>query len=163
MRDGRGKKYVVDEMWPKFKKQGKKLFTIEELCKLRRAETEREMEAFFWFIGEFLESVCGAQQWGKQKEHQLISKATLIGTDEKIVTKSDEAFALLMYKNYGKWKKQDNIEDDEDEQHEDDEDEDKQNEEDDETVQSGPQRKKTKTKALRGKYTYPIHQIWWVE
>jgi hypothetical protein len=30
-------------MWPKFKKERKKLFTIEELCKLRRAETEREM------------------------------------------------------------------------------------------------------------------------
>ena len=33
-----GKKCVVDETWPKFKKLGKKLFTIEELCKLRRAE-----------------------------------------------------------------------------------------------------------------------------
>ena len=55
-----GKKCVVDEMWSKFKKQGKKLFTIEELCKLRQAETEREMEAFFWFFGKFSESVCGA-------------------------------------------------------------------------------------------------------
>ena len=151
---------MVDEMWPKFKKQGKKLFTIEELCKLRRAETEREMEAFFWFFGEFLVSVCGARQWGKQKEHQLISKATLNSTREKIVTKSDEAFALLLYKNYiGKWKKQGNIKDDEDEQHEDDEDEqheedeDEQKEEDDESVQSGPRRKKTRTKALRGKCT----------
>ena len=94
-----GKKCVVDETWPKFKKLGKKLFTIEELCKLRRAETEREQEAFFWFFGEFLECVCGARHWGKQKEHQLISKATLIGTREKIVTKSDGAFALLLYEN----------------------------------------------------------------
>jgi hypothetical protein len=100
------------------------LFTIEELCKL---------EAFFWFFGNFLESVCGARQWGKQKEHQLISKATLIGTREKIVTKSNETFALLLYKDYiDKWKTQGNIEDYEDEQYEDCE------EEDDESVQSGP-------------------------
>ena len=104
------KKCVVDETWPKFKKQGKTLFTIKELCKLRQAETEREMEAFFWFFGEFLVSVCGARQWGKQKEHELISKATLMGAGKKLVTKSDEAFALLMYENYiGKWKKQGNI------------------------------------------------------
>ena len=57
-----GKKCVVDETWPKFKKLGKKLFTIKELCKLRQAETERELEALFWFFGKFLESVCGARQ-----------------------------------------------------------------------------------------------------
>ena len=72
------------------------MFTIEELCKLRWAETKREKEAFFWFFGEFLESVCGARLWGKQKEHQLISKATLMGSCEKLVTKIDEAFALLI-------------------------------------------------------------------
>jgi hypothetical protein len=78
----------------------------------------------------------------------------LIGTGEKVVTNSDEAFALLMYKNYiSKWKMQGNIEDDKDKQHEEDEDEDKQHEEDDEIVQSGPRRKKPITKALRGKYT----------
>ena len=72
----------------------------------------------------------------------------MIGTCEKIVTKSDEAFALLLYKNYiDKWKAQGNIEDDEDEQYEDCEEEDKQKEEDDESVQSGPRRKKTRTKA----------------
>jgi hypothetical protein len=59
---------VVDETWPKFKKLGKKMFTIEELCKLRRAEIEREQEAFFWFFGEFLESVCGARQWPGEAE-----------------------------------------------------------------------------------------------
>ena len=52
------KKYAVDETLPKFKEG--KLFTIEELCKLRRAETKRKNEAFFWFLGNFLESVCGA-------------------------------------------------------------------------------------------------------
>ena len=146
------KKCVVDETWPKFKKQGKTLFTIKELCKLRQAETEREMEAFFWFFGEFLVSVCGARQWGKQKEHELISKATLMGTGEKLVTKSDEAFALLMYENYiGKWKKQGNIKDNEDEQHE--EDEDEQHEEDEETAQSVAGKKTSNNKAVRGKYT----------
>ena len=82
------------------------MFTIEELCKLRRAETKREKVAFFWFLGNFLEFVCGARVWGSRKEHQLISKATLMDYRKKLVTKSDEAFALLMYRNYiGKWKK----------------------------------------------------------
>ena len=54
-----GKKCVVDETLLKFKKEGT-LFTIEELCKLRRAETKRKKEAFFWFLGNFLESLCGA-------------------------------------------------------------------------------------------------------
>ena len=89
---------MVDETLPKFKEG--KLFTIEELCKLRRTETKRKKEAFFWFFGKFLESVCGARAWGKQKEHQLISKATLMDSREKLVTKSNEAFALLMYESY---------------------------------------------------------------
>ena len=43
-----GRKIVVDETMPKFQEQeGKELFTMEELCKLRRAETEREKEASF--------------------------------------------------------------------------------------------------------------------
>jgi hypothetical protein len=42
-----------------FQKQGKELFTVEELCKLRRAETDHEKEAFFWFFGSFLECVSG--------------------------------------------------------------------------------------------------------
>jgi hypothetical protein len=49
-----GRKIVVDETMPKFKEKGKELFIMEELCKLRRAETEREKEASFWFFGEFL-------------------------------------------------------------------------------------------------------------
>ena len=46
-----GKKIVVDKTLPLFKKEGIKLYTIEELCKLRQAETKREKEAFFWFFG----------------------------------------------------------------------------------------------------------------
>jgi hypothetical protein len=76
-----------------------------------------------------------------------------MGTGEKLVTKSDEAFALLVYKNYiGKWKKQGNIKDDEDEQHEEDDDEDGQHEEDKETAQSVTRKNKS-NKAVRGKYT----------
>ena len=72
-----GKKCVVDETLPKFKKEGNKLFTIEKLRKLKQAETKRKKEAFFWFFGEFLlEFVCGPRLRGKQKENQLISKAT---------------------------------------------------------------------------------------
>jgi hypothetical protein len=57
---------------PKFKEKGKELFTMEELCKLRRAETEREKEASPWFFGEFLSCVVGKRQWIVQKKYQLI-------------------------------------------------------------------------------------------
>jgi hypothetical protein len=87
----------------KYKKKGEPFFTIDELVKLRRAETDREKAAFFWFFNQFLECVCGAKSWRTQKMHQLISEAR----DEhnlKIVTKSDEAFGLLMLDNYlEKW------------------------------------------------------------
>jgi hypothetical protein len=43
--DTAGKKCEVDETLPKFKKEGK-LFTIEELCKLGRAESKRKKKAF---------------------------------------------------------------------------------------------------------------------
>jgi hypothetical protein len=84
---------------PRFKKE-RKLFTIEELCKLRQVETKRKKKAFLRFLGNFLESVCGAQAWGSQKEHTLISKGKLMSTVEKLVTRSDETFTLLMYENY---------------------------------------------------------------
>ena len=82
-----------------------------------------------------------------------------MGSREKLVTKSDEAFALLMYENYiGEWKKQGYIKDNEDEQHEEDEDKqhdgDKKREEGRETAQSVlPGETKTPTKAVKGKYT----------
>jgi hypothetical protein len=85
------------------------LFTIEELCKLRWAETERENESFFWFFGEFLSCVVGKRQWSVQKQYQLISQVTMMGSSDKLVTKSDEAFALLMYESYlDKWTTQGN-------------------------------------------------------
>jgi hypothetical protein len=104
-----GRMIVVDKTIPTFKEQGKELFTIEELCKLRRAETEREKEAFFWFFGEFLACVVGKRQWSAHKQYQLISQATMTGSSDKLVTISDEAFALLMYENYfDKWTTQAN-------------------------------------------------------
>ena len=36
-------------------------FRIEELCKLRRSTTEREMDAFYWFFGLYLECLCGKE------------------------------------------------------------------------------------------------------
>jgi len=102
-----GKKIVVEETMPKFQEKGKELFTIEELCTLRRAKTEREKEAAFWFFGEFLSCVVGKRVWNVQKQYQLISQATMTGSSDKLVTVSDEAFALLMYENYqDKWTKQ---------------------------------------------------------
>jgi hypothetical protein len=104
-----GRMIMVDKTMPAFKEQGKELFTIEELCELRRAETEREREAFFWFFGEFLSCVVGKRQWRAQKQYQRISQATMTGSSDKLVTVSDEAFALLMYENYfDKWTAQAN-------------------------------------------------------
>lgn len=80
-------------------------FTMEELCKLRRAENVREMDAFHWFFAVYIESVCGKRSWGRQKKHQLISEAKVKGGNAKMVTRSDEAFGLLMLENYiDKWK-----------------------------------------------------------
>lgn len=80
-------------------------FTFEELCKLRRATTERERNAFFWFFGTFMDSVCGRRTWGKQKYKQLVSTACETGGQSKLVTRSDEAFGLLLFENYiDKWK-----------------------------------------------------------
>ena len=85
------------------------MFTMEELCKLGRAEIEREKEAVFWFFGEFLFCVVGKRQWSVQKQCQLISQATMTGSSDKLVTISIQAFALLMYENYkDKWTKQGN-------------------------------------------------------
>ena len=86
-------------------KPGDEFFTIEELCKLRQSSTEKEKQAFYWFYGTFLECVCGKKAWGKMKYHAMISSAKLnMSTTERIVTVSDEAFALLLFENYiEKW------------------------------------------------------------
>jgi hypothetical protein len=87
-----------------FKKRCEDFFTFEEFCTLRRATTEREKRAFFWFFDSFLECVCGARAWQYAKKTVLV----LESRDEHdgiIVTKSDEAFALLLIDNYlEKWR-----------------------------------------------------------
>ena len=86
-----------------FKKRGEDFFAIDEFCTLRRATTEREKRAFFWFFDSFLECVCGANTWRKAKKTMLVSEARGDGNC-KIVTKSDEAFGLLLIDNYlEKW------------------------------------------------------------
>ena len=86
-----------------FKQRGELFYSIDEFCKLRRATTEREKRAFFWFFDSFLECVCGARPWRNAKKTTLVSKAD-DGHRVKLVTKSDEAFALLLIDNYmEKW------------------------------------------------------------
>jgi hypothetical protein len=132
-----------------FKKRGEDFFTIEELCKLRRATTEREKRAFFWFFDSFLECVCGANTWRKAKKTTLVSEARGDGNC-KIVTKSDEAFALLLIDNYlEKWE---TILEAEDESADTDLVNNNNNMADTEGEANGRQKKK-RTKRLPGKYT----------
>ena len=52
-----------------------------------------------------MECVCGARQWRNAKKTTLVSKASTDGRGGKLVTKSDEAFGLLLLDNYmEKWK-----------------------------------------------------------
>jgi hypothetical protein len=97
---------IVGESIVIFKDQGEEeFFTINEQCKLRRATTKRERKAFFWFFGSDVEYVYGRRCWGKQKQYKMVSKATEESGRGKLVTKSDEAFALLLFDNYiEKWK-----------------------------------------------------------
>jgi hypothetical protein len=87
-----------------FNKRGEDFFRIEEFCKLRRATTDRERRAFFWFYNKFLECVCGASSWRNSKKTALVSEAR-DGDNSKIVCISDKAFGLLLIENYlEKWK-----------------------------------------------------------
>ena len=99
-----GKKIVVKAINTVFKNREEEFFTFDEFCKLRRATTERERKAFFWFFDSFLECVCGATAWNNAKTKQLVSEAR-DPSGSKIVSVSDEAFALLLIDNYlEKWK-----------------------------------------------------------
>jgi hypothetical protein len=76
-------------------------YSIEMLCKLCQSQTPEEKEAFLWFTGKLLECVVGKIAWGSKKKYRSrISEAKYDNTNENIVTVSDEAFALLLYKNY---------------------------------------------------------------
>ena len=100
-----GKKIVIRAINTVFKKRGEEFFTFDEFCKLRRATTDRERKAFFWFFDSFLECVCGVVLWNKAKTKQLVSEARDTSGGSKVVSVSDEAFALLLIDNYlEKWK-----------------------------------------------------------
>jgi len=86
-----------------FNNRGEEFFTFEEFCTLRRATSDREKRAFFWFFNAFLECVCGANIWRTAKTTQLVSAARETN-GSKIVSISDEAFGLLLIDNYfEKW------------------------------------------------------------
>ena len=79
-------------------------YSMETLCKLRQSQTTDEKEAFQWFVGTLLQCVVGKTIWGRKKYQVMISDAVHANTSEKIITVSDEAFALVMYENYiEKW------------------------------------------------------------
>lgn len=100
-----GKLIVVRAINQVFKNRGEDFFTFEELCKLRRATTEREKKAFFWFFDNFIDCVVGANNWNVVKTKQLVSDA-VDNNNSKVVSVSDEAFALLLIDNYmEKWRK----------------------------------------------------------
>lgn len=86
-----------------FKSSGEDFFTFDELCSLRRAKTDREKRAFLWFFDTFVECVCGSNAWNYAKTRQCVSEAK-DASGMRIVSKSDEAFALLLIDNYmEKW------------------------------------------------------------
>ncbi|KAI2493383.1 hypothetical protein MHU86_21165 [Fragilaria crotonensis] len=64
---------IVRDTIAKFKLTGEELFTMDELCKLRRATTERELQAFYWFWN-ILGMRVRKEVLGKHKTRQLISK-----------------------------------------------------------------------------------------
>jgi len=84
----------------KFREPGEQFYTIDEFCMLRRATTEREQRAFFWFFDTFLECVRGAKYWKKAKVLRLVLDAVDEDGRRKLVTKSNEAFGLLLINNY---------------------------------------------------------------
>jgi hypothetical protein len=84
-----------------FNQHGKELYSIIKFCKLRRATTEREKCALFWFFDLFLECVCGARPRRNAKKTALVLKA-YNGHRGKLVTKSDKSFALMLINNHMK-------------------------------------------------------------
>jgi hypothetical protein len=80
-------------------------YSMETLIKLRQGEHELDKEAFRRFIGDFLACVSGKKVWGRKKYYYRVSEAVMDkGSQELVVTVSDEAFAILLYKNYiEKW------------------------------------------------------------
>lgn len=75
--------------------------TVKELSKLRRATTERERKAIFWFFGPTCNAcvLSGRRACGEQRYQETVSKATETGGHAKVVTMSDKACALLLFDN----------------------------------------------------------------
>ncbi len=80
-------------------------YSIHSLVQLRQGVTVIDKEAFLWFIGEFVACVSGTKVWGRKKYYYRVSEAVIDkGSQELVVTVSDEAFAILLYENYiDKW------------------------------------------------------------
>jgi hypothetical protein len=98
---------IVWKTIAKFEESGKDFFTIDELTKQRRVNTDCKRKALFWFYGTFLECMSGSRNWGKLvKCMDLVSQAKdKDGGPNRVATESDEAFALLMIENnVDKWK-----------------------------------------------------------
>jgi hypothetical protein len=66
-----GKKIVIKAINTVFKNREEEFFTFDEFCKLRRATTDRERKAFFWFFDSFLECVCGASIWNEDEPKRM--------------------------------------------------------------------------------------------
>ena len=81
-------------------KNGGSLFSVGDLLKLRKSETDTELEAFQWLWESFLECVSRKSYWATHKHKTIISEKTIIGdTQDALVLKSDEAYCLLMFEN----------------------------------------------------------------
>ena len=80
-------------------------YSIQSLVQLQQGATAIDKEAFLWFIGEFVACVSGTKVWGRKKYYYRVSEAVIDkGSQELVVTVSDEAFAILLYENYiDKW------------------------------------------------------------
>jgi hypothetical protein len=67
---------LVRKAVAEFKQCGKEFYSIDKFGKLRRATTEREKCAFFWFFDLFLECICGTTRpWRNAKKTTLVLKA----------------------------------------------------------------------------------------
>ena len=72
-------------------------FRFREIEAMRFAVTEREKQAWYWFMETFVDCVAGKVQGGQQSKY-------LVPIRDSIITVSDEAFALLLLDNYEtKW------------------------------------------------------------
>jgi hypothetical protein len=79
-------------------------YSVDMLCKLCQSQTPEDKKAFLWFTDSLLECVCKKIAGGAKKKYQSRISDVKYDYTNKSVTISDEAFALLLYKNYiNKW------------------------------------------------------------